>query len=775
MATPSYGDRPPLQGYRRTFTVPSRSLSLHETAGLDKADADANILYSHPSVRIVTFSPPTDSIPPQSKEISPDTDYPVDTIETLPWRSRTETLASTGGMVIEKVRGSGNFLKSTDQRVIHTIMRNSQCWCVDGESKFVLRTGKFRYYRIELPSETEVDKEKVQELKTVLNKVLRFERTPCPFKRAFHVNLPDDAMTPRRKGTWKRKQPPPPATPNTDPLPRTKNTRTWSLQGQNTPTPLPTYGRRGSDYGYNPSRGSSPLTQHDGEGYQSTTSSSLASSEDAGERRPWVGSSEGDPHQNETRSVPEEDDGSINESEHQESSAPTDDVAATDKCTTPDSAEALNSTTMVEGSSSEAAERLPAGLQAGMRASTEGDAPSIHSREDTLGETVPEDRHKKEEWQEKPEEEAPQEETIEAETSNDGVSGRNLSESNEAEEDSSAVRSFHEPPQVSKESFQTNDIDPTPYSVSVVSGEGFSKSVDKSAAGSPMPSPETLLPVDNFAKEPGTSEWNGEVAPQGDNSSVGNQDDGSLSRVSSVDSFHTTNSLTQESLQEHVDSIGSETTPNAETFGPFSTNIRQHRRELSELTVTASTIDDPSGPNADWRPLTSDSLDKPPTPGLARSLASDSSWPEVHTPSSPVQDGLRRRLRVKRSLSPLPPSATLFSPPPPNHGNHLTATILQKACTVVLVQPIEAVVWLVHILARIAGGATVNDLLSGDLFRRPEQHRRNSSFPDQVTSRDDSDEDDFGVPIRGRCRSEEAKAKTQMAKEDDADSIFDLD
>ena len=242
MAAPpsSYGERPPLQGWRRSFTAPSRQLSLHERAGLDKSDADAEILYSHPNARIIAFSPPTDAIQSQSKETLPDADYPIDAVEILPWRSRNETLYSSGAIKIEKVRGSSHFLKSADQKVIQGLMRNSQCWCVDGESKFVLRTGQLKYYRIELPSEAEEDKQKVEEFKAALGKVLRFERTPCPFKRGFHVDLPDDAITPRRKGTWKRRQPLQPTTPNTDPLPlrRTKNSRAWSFQAKNDSSPL---------------------------------------------------------------------------------------------------------------------------------------------------------------------------------------------------------------------------------------------------------------------------------------------------------------------------------------------------------------------------------------------------------------------------------------------------------------------------------------------------------------------------------------------------------
>ncbi len=248
------------------------------------------------------------------------------------------------------------------------------------------------------------------------------------------------------------------------------------------------------------------------------------------------------------------------------------------------------------------------------------------------------------------------------------------------------------------------------------------------------------------------------------------QDGEALSRISSVDSFHTTNSLAEENPGEHENTLDLESTPQDERFDPFLNQKPQHRRGVSEMTITAFT--------ADMRPSTGDSYEKPATPALGRSPTSDLSWPEVYTPESPVTEGLRRRLDKKRSLSPLPPSTTIFSPAPPSQGNHFTAEILQKACNIALVKPIEAVVLLVHILARIASGATVNDLLSGELFRRPEQRRRRSSFPDQVSSpHDDSDdEDDFGVPIRrGRTRADAAKSPSSTKKSSDADSIFDLD
>lgn len=760
----SYGDRPALQGYRRSFTLPSRALSVHEKAGLETADADTNTLFSHDSARIILFSPPTDSISANSKEILPDADYPVDAVETLPWRSRTETLAATGAIVIEKVRGSTYFLKSADQKVIHTIMRNSQCWCVDGESKFVLRIGKLRYYRIELPSESEEDKKKVEELKQALPKVLRFERTPCPFKRAFHVDLPEDAITPRRKGTWKRKQLPQPTTPNTDPLPlrRTKTTRAWSLQGENSATPM-RYGRRGSDYGFDTSRGSSPRPPFGGDGYRSATPSSLASSEDAGEHRHGDASSEdGGPHA-ETQSEQADED--------RPPAEPLDETASTSEDwahlqppagSQSDNASALESASDLDARSihePDDAEKRPAATELALNGaeSAGSDVEASQSSKivadnseqtDDLGKVGDGSEHL-----DPPVEETlpEQHEEIPVVESTESVQNKQDSETANPENDDSVL-------------------------LPVADIQAQNSHTEEAINDPPAESVETTLNLESGSVDPQLGS-DAQAENVEDNVASSTQD-AALSRVSSVDSFHTTNSLTEQSLAEHVDAFDSEKTPHAERFDPFSIKARAHRRELSEMTVTASTIDSYLDPNTDLRPPTRDSNENPGTPALARSTMSDSSWPDVQTPSSPAKnEGLRKRLKTQRSFSPLPPSTTIFSPGSPTHGHHFTAEILQKACNIALVKPIEAVVLLVHILARIAGGATVNDLINGNLFRRPQQHQRRSSFPDQRSpSRDDTDdEDDFGVPLRGRTRSVGSKANISSARDTDTDSMFDLD
>ena len=93
------------------------------------------------------------------------------------------------------------FLSSGE--ILRPILAKSQCWCVDGATKFVLRISQNRYYRIELPNTKEEDMEKAEELKKVLTKVLQYETTPCPFQRSFTVQLPDPPTTPIRRRPWR--------------------------------------------------------------------------------------------------------------------------------------------------------------------------------------------------------------------------------------------------------------------------------------------------------------------------------------------------------------------------------------------------------------------------------------------------------------------------------------------------------------------------------------------------------------------------------------------
>lgn len=86
---------------------------------------------------------------------------------------------------------------------LRPILEKSQCWCVDGESKFVIPIGDQSYYRIELPNSSPEDNGKITEFKGVLEKILKYEKTPCPFKRGFTIELPEPPKTPVRQRPWK--------------------------------------------------------------------------------------------------------------------------------------------------------------------------------------------------------------------------------------------------------------------------------------------------------------------------------------------------------------------------------------------------------------------------------------------------------------------------------------------------------------------------------------------------------------------------------------------
>ena len=116
---------------------------------------------------------------------------------------------SLGPLRIYRVLGSVAFLNS-GTRLLKPILSKSQCWCVDGESKFVLQAGPHSYYRIELPNANDEDRAKVEEFKSTLGKVLQYETTPCPFKRGFVVDLPEKPSTPVRKRPWKPRERPQP-------------------------------------------------------------------------------------------------------------------------------------------------------------------------------------------------------------------------------------------------------------------------------------------------------------------------------------------------------------------------------------------------------------------------------------------------------------------------------------------------------------------------------------------------------------------------------------
>ena len=806
----SYGGRPPLQGFRRSFTTPHRQLSVHERAGLEQSDAESGVLYRHPSVRIFSFEPPAESIKSKSSNTHKEADYPIDTIETLPWRSRTEELLVSGALIIEKIRGSVPCFKC-GTNFVQALLRNSQCWCVDGESKFVLRKGKLQYYRFELPSTSQEDKQKVEELKAVLAKVLKYEKTPCPFKRAFQVELPDDAITPRRKGKWQRREGSLPSTPDTQtpPLRRSKIGRSVSIQ---TSSPQPSddspAARRGSDYDFvQTPRHTSLRTSYLAD--RPETPSSMASDEDL-DRRIIDEVSDEEPQihdkaplgkapiekskENQVTSVSEvkEHKPKIeNETERTAQQSATPQLPPS-----PTANEAHDLQSLAEDRNEAELETEPTAKQAttpqlppSPTASEAHDLQSlVEDRKEAELETEPSPANEPLIADYKSEPELPNlAEPLPEDTNDD----KGLVSEAQQEQLHSPTKATEEPVPEAASSAATHEPEIEDDSTYLTQEELLAL-----PEGIFLPSTPELQYLDEHAtllEEHGFSDEELEPLAAGASSPplmpriifsplipsspplLERQDD-SDSVTSTAESFHTLaddEPATGLAVQSHIDY---DATPMAKPSNPLDFRHR-HKRDISDITVTASTFSgSPDLPYIERFGTAPDQPDRPPTPRVVQSSASDESWPDPSTPSD-IQQGLRRRLKSHRSNSPLPPSRNVFTGGSQNQGNHLTSAILQKACNVALVKPIEVVVLLVHVLARIAGGATVNDLMSGELFKRPHQRRHSSSFPDQAPrEQNDDDEDDFGLPIRGRTKSADVAASARTKTNDtDADSIYDLD
>ncbi|KAI8957201.1 inheritance of peroxisomes protein 1-domain-containing protein [Daldinia sp. FL1419] len=153
-------------------------------------------LYSHPSVKIISFTS-TQSNYFGSRPSSSHEDRPG----TLPASSRLERTLAVGPFRIYRAPGSVAFLSCGS--ALQPILPKSQCWCIDEDnSRFVLQIRRPQYWRIELPVSDPDGQDRALLLRQVLDKTLLFEKTHCPFKRSFTVELPEDPHTPVKKKAW---------------------------------------------------------------------------------------------------------------------------------------------------------------------------------------------------------------------------------------------------------------------------------------------------------------------------------------------------------------------------------------------------------------------------------------------------------------------------------------------------------------------------------------------------------------------------------------------
>ncbi|CBY02048.1 hypothetical protein IAQ61_006638 [Plenodomus lingam] len=186
---------------RRSFTLPARANRPPPVAPSASSGDGIETLFICNASKIVSFTatrPLRRPSPSRSAKAAAS-----DAVQPAAWTTPTERTLAVGVLRIYRVTASNvSFLNSGN--LLHTIFPRSQCWCVDGQSIFVLRIRQDSYYRIELPFESDQDKEKTAQFKTVLAQVLQYEKTQCPFARGFEVDVPERPKTPPRK-TLRRK------------------------------------------------------------------------------------------------------------------------------------------------------------------------------------------------------------------------------------------------------------------------------------------------------------------------------------------------------------------------------------------------------------------------------------------------------------------------------------------------------------------------------------------------------------------------------------------
>ncbi|KAI1080267.1 inheritance of peroxisomes protein 1-domain-containing protein [Whalleya microplaca] len=195
MEAAKFASSPEASQPRRVVTAPPpTTASISSTPS--RSDDLVETLYNHPSVKIIAFT--------SSQRISfgpsQTSTHHQDRPGTLPASSRLERTIAVGPFRIYHAPGSVAFLSCGS--ALQPILPKSQCWCIaEDNSRFVLQIRRPQYWRIELPVSEPDDTERTLVLRNVLDKILLFEKTECPFQRSFTVELPEP-HTPVKKKAW---------------------------------------------------------------------------------------------------------------------------------------------------------------------------------------------------------------------------------------------------------------------------------------------------------------------------------------------------------------------------------------------------------------------------------------------------------------------------------------------------------------------------------------------------------------------------------------------
>lgn len=716
----------PVQSIRRAVTLPTK-LNLQAQRDSVAPNLSENVIFYHPSAKIVHFAPRA-LVPIPSSSAPSDFDYPVDTIETLPWRSATERTVATAPLRLE--RGLTVFLKCGN--VVRAILKNSQCWCVDGVSKFVLRIRPLTYYRIELPHESAEDKALVEDLKAALPTVLRYEVTPCPFKRAFTVDLPEEAMAPRRKKAWKPKE-------------RTEGVPLLSGSNQGSHLEIKLDWLDSASTGYDTDEAATDDSSLTPQRTSSTTSEAIP----VGNESPTLASDSG----NSSNPVPTRR--SVTETPQTftslrakfDATPVLDESPASEEPETKEEARAFD-------------ESAPATDEPVVEGANEmNESPISKDANEPEDASIPADTPKSQDTSFAEMTAVPPVTMREQNPSAGDLQGQSaLPEATKAtvpEDTPSAGR-----PKATSNAAQVQvleEIKNEPQPEAIPSSEDASIQTEILASAADV-TPEPVLISQDIISEP--------VPISIDES--GSEPNHDSSFASSPESFHSVDlpsfqdshssysasmkypdatSKPGTSVAASVAELSTKEAPVAESSGsslPSGMDIQNTRRSPKGL------VNDSSQPELRMpKYIVREDMPKKPSLGVPSSnKVAVASAPSPVTDFHHMSTEFRRRAQAtrRRAVSPMPPSSTIYQPPPNDHASSL----LTKALSLVLVPPIHLFIILLHVAARIVISPALNST------------RRDSSSGSQSFNKEPvtETEDDFSFPLERDSSSEYEDAET---------------
>ncbi len=176
---------------------------------------------------------------------------------------------------------------------------------------------------------------------------------------------------------------------------------------------------------------------------------------------------------------------------------------------------------------------------------------------------------------------------------------------------------------------------------------------------------------------------------------------------------------------------------------------RPHMRDISDITITSDSpnfwdaAQTPTRPTHGRRPARSP---ESPSPALDTDSQSDDIWSDVM--EIPASTDLRRRQRhsYRRTHSPLPLPANLYTPTSRSSGHHITTAVLQKTCSILLGPPVQLIALMLNIAKRIASGATKGVVFGYGAAGERIPCQWDYSDEDELGAQD-WDEDDYGIAL----------------------------